>query len=134
MPSLRTGDSFVLRTMQKLLDRTHHLWQPGNVSQQPHCMEALWKLSTPKCLGPPLSGRSGRVIIPAELRRERGWESGTPLVVCRDEDGGIHIKSRDEFIEDVQSYFVEKFGKDRCISEELLEERRQEVARESSRD
>ena len=72
---------------------------------------------------------SGRVLIPAALRRKLGLEPGQELIIV-EEDGGLQIYTRAAALKKVQDYFA-AFKGDRCWSEELIQERRQEAAREN---
>lgn len=74
---------------------------------------------------------SGRISFPAEARRTLGWETGTRLVIER-MDGVIRVIPLDEFIERVQNHFSTKFGADRDMADELLQERRMEAERDES--
>lgn len=40
----------------------------------------------------------GRVVVPMEVRRANGWETGQPLEMLEDNNGGLYIKAfgRDE--------------------------------------
>lgn len=63
-------------------------------------------------------GNKGRVVLPAGLREERGWEEGTVLVVVRTERG-VLIESQEALLATIQSGLA---GTD--LVGELLRERR----------
>jgi AbrB family looped-hinge helix DNA binding protein len=69
-------------------------------------------------------GNKGRVVLPAELRQERGWDEGTVLVIVRT-DRGVLIESRDALLATIQSGLA---GSD--LVGELLRERRIEASLE----
>lgn len=74
-------------------------------------------------------GAAGRIVIPAEIRRELGMEEGEP-VVMRVEDGELRIWTIDEGIRRAQAIASKYVVPGRLISDELIAERRAEVARE----
>ena len=74
---------------------------------------------------------SGRIMIPVEARNVRGWSRGTELVLEELQDGTLRLVTLDQFVDQVQRYFVDKLGPDRSLVDELRDERRQEAARES---
>ena len=71
-------------------------------------------------------GNKGRVVLPAGLRQERGWDEGTVLVIVRT-DRGVLIESRDALLETIQS---DLSGTD--LVAELISERRAESLREDA--
>ena len=73
-------------------------------------------------------GHKGRVVIPAAVRRELGIEAGTRLAVLIDE-GAIVLVPRESVEDRLLALFK---GVQTSLSEELLEERRAEAARDSS--
>ena len=68
-------------------------------------------------------------MIPAEIRRALGMEEGEP-VVMRVEDGELRIWTIDEAIRRVQERAKPYIIPGRLMSDELIAERRAEVARE----
>lgn len=72
---------------------------------------------------------SGRLLIPAAIRRNPGLQPGQELVIV-EENGGLQIFTRAAAIGKVQEYFA-PFKDNRCWSEELIQERRREAAREN---
>jgi AbrB family transcriptional regulator, stage V sporulation protein T len=74
--------------------------------------------------------KGGKIVIPAELRREFGFKEGDTLVLER-EGGGIAIKSYEQVVRDVQATFKAMLGdRSRSMVDELIAERRAEAARE----
>ena len=76
----------------------------------------------------------GKIVIPAELRRELGIVDGDSLVVEREPGGGIVIKTYQQVVREVQARFREllKPGVTGSIVDELLAERRAEAEREEA--
>jgi AbrB family looped-hinge helix DNA binding protein len=74
-------------------------------------------------------GAGGRLVIPAEIRRELGLEEGEP-VVMRVEDGELRIWSVSEGIRRVQERMKPYVIPGQSIVDELIAERRAEAARE----
>jgi len=71
-------------------------------------------------------GNKGRVVLPAGLRAERGWDEGTVLVVVRT-DRGVLIESREALLETLQAGLA---GTD--LVGELVRERRAEALAEDA--
>jgi len=78
--------------------------------------------STPVRLGP-----QGRLVIPAELRRELGLEDGTEMAI-RSDEGRLILEPRREVLRRARSRFAGT--RDVDLADELLADRRAEVARE----
>jgi len=74
-------------------------------------------------------GKAGQVIIPPELCRRYGLETGATVVLEACETG-IMLRSLDEVIREVQAYFADFAPADTLVSEELIRERRAEVVEE----
>ena len=72
----------------------------------------------------------GKLVIPAELRRELGIEPGDSLTVDRDEAGHIVLKTRAQVVQEVQSTFRALRGPvaegEGSIVDELLAERQEQ--------
>jgi AbrB family looped-hinge helix DNA binding protein len=73
---------------------------------------------------------AGRVVLPADFRRRSGVGPGDQLV-AEDDGTTIHIKTYDQVLKDVQSFFKEIAPPGVVLSEELIRERRAEAAREA---
>ena len=76
-------------------------------------------------------GSGGRLVIPAEIRQQLGLEEGTS-VVMRVEDGELRIMSFHEAIRRVQERARKYIIPGRSIVDELIAERRAEVAKEEA--
>jgi AbrB family looped-hinge helix DNA binding protein len=72
-------------------------------------------------------GNKGRIVLPADLRQERGWSEGTILLLLETE-GGVELLTRDELEKRVLGSAAGITG----VVDELLAERRAEAARENA--
>ena len=72
---------------------------------------------------------AGRVVLPAELRKEFGIKDGAEVVFSRTEHG-IEIKTLDEVIREAQELCARYVKPGVSLVDELLRERREEAARE----
>jgi AbrB family looped-hinge helix DNA binding protein len=76
--------------------------------------------------------KGGKVVIPADLRREFGFAEGETLVFERS-GGGLVIKTYAQVVREVQDGFKALQGDGTgSIVDELVAERRAEAARESA--
>ena len=74
-------------------------------------------------------GKSGRIVIPVELRRGLGVEAGDELILRLDAEG-LHLSTPAQALARAQA-FVKGLGiKGRDLAEELVAERRREAAEE----
>ena len=74
--------------------------------------------------------KGGKIVIPAELRREFGFEDGDTLVFER-EGNSLVIKTYTQVVREVQATFkAMKPDAGRSMVDELIAERRAEAARE----
>lgn len=76
-----------------------------------------------------LVGKGGRVVIPAELRRAAGIEEAEPVLI-RVTDGEVRIYTVATALRRVQEHVRRYVPEDRLLSEELIADRRREVAAE----
>ncbi len=65
----------------------------------------------------------GKIVIPAELRREFGIKDGDSLVVERDESGGLSIKTFEQVVRDSQREARRIFGADYTVAQFIAENR-----------
>ena len=68
----------------------------------------------------------GKIVIPAELRREFGIKDGDSLVIERDEKGGLVLKTYEQVVREVQAEF-RAMGGDRYSVDDFLADRRREA-------
>lgn len=74
-------------------------------------------------------GKSGRLVIPVELRRKLGIEAGDELILHLDEKG-LHVSTPAQALMRAQA-FVKGLGLEgRNLAAELAAERRREAAEE----
>lgn len=65
----------------------------------------------------------GKMVIPADLRREFGIKDGDTLVVARDPRGGFSIKTFDQVVRETQQEARAIFGPDYTVERFLRENR-----------
>lgn len=71
---------------------------------------------------------SGRILIPARLRKKLGLGPGATVVI--EEDGGsLRLQTRENALRAVQQFFAQ-FDDGKSWSRELIAERRSEARRE----
>lgn len=76
-------------------------------------------------------GNQGRLVVPAELRRELGVEPDDILVGWIDESGRLIFQRREDIEKEIWAMFE---GVDHSMADDLIAERRREAAREAERD
>ncbi len=64
-------------------------------------------------------GENGRVVIPAEFRKQLGLKAGDPLVVRLDDDG-LRIESRQAAVRAAQRMVRERVPKGELLTERLF--------------
>lgn len=62
----------------------------------------------------------GKIVIPAELRRELGMQVGDTLVIDRD-GGSLVIRTYAQVVRDAQKVFREMLGEDYSVDQFLAE-------------
>ncbi len=75
-------------------------------------------------------GESGRIVLPASIRKEFGMKPGERLTVTS-ENGAIKILSREMALESIRAGIVKKRGSLKGILENFLAERHEEATREA---
>ena len=75
-------------------------------------------------------GASGRVVIPAELRRVLNLKEGDEVVLELDGQS-VRLAHQDTVLRDVQAYFREGIPEGVSLVDELIAERREEARREN---
>ncbi len=74
-------------------------------------------------------GESGRIVLPASIRKEHGLKAGDLLTVISGE-GAIRILNRRMALESIRAGIIKQRGSLKGIVDEFLAERREEAARE----
>jgi AbrB family looped-hinge helix DNA binding protein len=74
-------------------------------------------------------GENGRIVIPAPIRETMGLTPGDTLNISLDEDG-LRIQTIRQQIARAQAIMRKHASPGRCISDELIAERRLEAKRE----
>lgn len=75
--------------------------------------------------------KSGRILIPAAIRRKLNLNEGSE-VLLRLDDAGLQIGTREQALDRVVARLRKYIPEGRNLSQELLEERRQEAIREDA--
>jgi AbrB family transcriptional regulator (stage V sporulation protein T) len=74
--------------------------------------------------------KGGKIVIPAELRRELGFKDGDTLVVERVGNSAV-FKTYEQVVREVQAEFKAMLGgRGSSMVDELIAERRADAARE----
>jgi AbrB family looped-hinge helix DNA binding protein len=71
----------------------------------------------------------GRIVIPAEYRKALGLKAGDEVLLTL-EDEEIRLVSRRQAVARAQTLVRRYVPKNRNLSEELIKERREEIARD----
>ena len=74
-------------------------------------------------------GESGRIVLPAAIRKELGLKVGDRLTVSSDQ-GAIRILSRKMALERIRAGIIRQRGSLEGILDEFLAEKHEEAARE----
>jgi AbrB family looped-hinge helix DNA binding protein len=75
-------------------------------------------------------GESGRIVLPAAIRKQFGMKQGDLLTISVD-DGSIRIRSMEMAIKEVRASIMAERGSLKGILDEFLEERHEEARREA---
>jgi len=73
--------------------------------------------------------RSGRIVLPAEVRESLGVGEGDAVLVIRDERG-VHLETPEQALEAIQDYFMKLVPAGVSLADEIIQEHREEAARE----
>jgi AbrB family looped-hinge helix DNA binding protein len=76
-------------------------------------------------------GESGRIVLPASIRKEFGLEPGERLTVISDK-GEIKILSRKMALKNLRASIIAKRGSLSGILDEFIADRREEASREAA--
>jgi AbrB family looped-hinge helix DNA binding protein len=72
---------------------------------------------------------SGRIALPSDARQRRHIASGDTVVLVEDENG-LHIKTREQLLAEVQELFAQHVPRGVLLSDEINAERRAEHERD----
>jgi len=75
--------------------------------------------------------KSGRILIPAAVRRQLGLKEGTEMILRVDETG-IQMGTREQALARIHERLRRYIPEGRILSEELIQERRAEAERENN--
>jgi AbrB family looped-hinge helix DNA binding protein len=74
--------------------------------------------------------QQGRIVIPAECRAAAGMKPGDELLVEPVGEGELRLRTRRQAIKEAQALVARYLPKGRDLVQELIDERREEAARE----
>ena len=74
--------------------------------------------------------KSGRILIPAAIRRRFDIKEGTEMILRVDETG-IQMGTREQALTRIRKRLRRYIPEGSCLSEELIQERRAEAEREN---
>ena len=77
--------------------------------------------------------KSGRILIPAALRRRLGLSEGSAVIVKVDESGALEITSRAQALGKIQQEIRKYVPAGTDLVAELIRDRRQEAQREDEK-
>jgi AbrB family looped-hinge helix DNA binding protein len=75
--------------------------------------------------------KSGRILIPAAIRKELNLSGGSEVLLHID-DSGLQIGTRRQVLERIRQRLRKYVPESRNLSQELLDERREEAGREDT--
>lgn len=74
--------------------------------------------------------QQGRIVIPAECRAAAGLKPGDDLLIEAVGEGELRLRTRRQAIKEAQAMVARYLPKGRDLVQELIDERRDEAARE----
>jgi len=74
--------------------------------------------------------KSGRILIPVEVRRQLGLKEGESTVLVRVDQTGLEVGTRRQVIERSREILRQYIPEGSDLAAELIEERRREAERE----
>ena len=74
--------------------------------------------------------KSGRILIPAAVRRQLGLSEGSQVLVKVEESGTLQVTSRSQALSKVREEIRRYIPAGQDLAEELIRDRRAEVERE----
>ena len=76
--------------------------------------------------------KSGRILVPVEVRRQLGLSEGATVIVKVHESGALEIKSRLQVLDEVRKRLREYIPAGSDLAGELIRERKAEAEREAA--
>jgi AbrB family looped-hinge helix DNA binding protein len=73
---------------------------------------------------------SGRIVLPAQTRERLHIAGGDTVIIVEDETG-VHLKTRDQLLAEVQAHFAKHVPRGVLLSDEINADRRSETERDS---
>jgi AbrB family looped-hinge helix DNA binding protein len=73
---------------------------------------------------------SGRIVLPAQTRERLHIAGGDTVIIVEDETG-VHLKTRDQLLAEVQAHFAQHVPRGVLLSDEINADRRSEIERDS---
>jgi AbrB family looped-hinge helix DNA binding protein len=73
--------------------------------------------------------KSGRIVLPAEVRSAFGLKVGSPVLVVQDETG-VRLETPEHALRALQEYFMKLAPPGVSMVDELIQEHREEAERE----
>jgi AbrB family looped-hinge helix DNA binding protein len=77
--------------------------------------------------------KSGRILIPAAVRRQLGLSEGSQVIVKVEESGALQVSSRSQAVAKVREEIRKYIPAGQDLAEELIRDRRAEVDREDEK-
>ena len=77
--------------------------------------------------------KSGRILIPAAVRRQLGLSEGSAVIVKVDDSGALQVTSRSLVLAKVRDQIRKYIPAGQNLADELIRDRRAEVAREDKK-
>jgi AbrB family looped-hinge helix DNA binding protein len=75
--------------------------------------------------------KSGRILIPAAVRRHLGLSEGSQVLVKVEDSGALQVTTRSQVLAKVRQEIRKYIPAGRDLAEELIRDRRAEVEREN---
>ena len=69
-----------------------------------------------------------RIVIPTTIRKSLGLQVGDAVTLVLQDNGEVRLLTQAEAVRQAQALVRQQIGEDRSLVEELLAERREEVA------
>ena len=76
--------------------------------------------------------KSGRILIPAAVRRKLGLSEGSPVLVRVEESGALQVTSRSQVLANVRKKIRKYVPAGQDLAEQLIRDRRAEVEGENT--